>query len=472
MRSRPVRSGGGCPGRFLSAGYTLVEVLIATTLALMLMAAVAQMFAQLGTSVNNSRATLETADRLRACQLRLQMDIEGLTVTMLPPRRVENEEGYGEYREGGAPGSANCPSPTPVNSLTGSSDSSFATTTVTGGTVAGTVGETGDILMFTSRNSNRPFSGQYNGATIQSETAEIAWFMRGHNLYRRVLLVVPGLNVNGVLPSANVAGFYASNDISVHLSGGTSGSLVANTLGDLTRRECRFAHNPNLAAFPYSCYWGALGLPTLRDVGTSTFDPGGTPSPQGAGQVDYWSQSHPFQGINGLDPVNGPVTGGAAGGTCTRTDDLILTNVIGFDVKAWDPGAGAYVDLGAPAPTPGNVSPSPQASTFAWGSGPYQTNQTLSGLTANNGLPTYDTWSTSYENLGTGGVNPGQGDTPCQGTNGFDVSGKGVVDGPADAITSAPFPVPLRGIQIKIRVFEPDSHNIREVTVTQDFLPK
>ena len=53
MRSRPVRS----------TGYTLVEVLIATTLALMLMAAVAQMFAQLGTSVNYSRATLETANR-------------------------------------------------------------------------------------------------------------------------------------------------------------------------------------------------------------------------------------------------------------------------------------------------------------------------------------------------------------------------------------------------------------------------
>jgi len=35
-------------------------------------------------------------------------------------------------------------------------------------------------------------------------------------------------------------------------------------------------------------------------------------------------------------------------------DDIILTNVIGFDVKAWDPlangGAGAYVDLGGTTP--------------------------------------------------------------------------------------------------------------------------
>ena len=47
-----------------------------------------------------------------------------------------------------------------------------------------------------------------------------------------------------------------------------------------------------------------------------------------------------------------------------------------------------------------------------------------------------------------------------------------MVNGPRDAITSPPYPVPLRGIQVKIRVFEPDSRNIREVTVTQDFLPK
>ena len=338
MLSRPVRSGGGCPGRFRSAGYTLVEVLIATTLALMLMAAVAQMFAQLGTSVNNSRATLETADRLRACQLRLQMDLEGLTVTMLPPRRVENEEGYFEYIEGGAPGSANCPSPAPINSITGSSDSSYNVTTSGSSQVAGTVGETGDILMFTTRNSNRPFSGMYQGnTTIQSETAEIAWFMRGHNLYRRVLLVVPGLSLGG-----GASGFYASNDISVHLSGGTTGSLVANTLGDLTRRECRFAHNPNPAAFPYLCYWGALGLPTLRD----SIDPGTVPSPQGAsGPADYWNPSKPFSFLTNADPVTG-----ALSNNCTRTDDLILTNVIGFDVKVWDPGTGGYVDSGAPRP--------------------------------------------------------------------------------------------------------------------------
>ena len=57
----------------------------------------------------------------------------------------------------------------------------------------GTVGETGDILMFTTRNAARPFTGLCNSSTIQSDVAEVAWFMRGRTLYRRVLLVAPSV---------------------------------------------------------------------------------------------------------------------------------------------------------------------------------------------------------------------------------------------------------------------------------------
>jgi type II secretory pathway component PulJ len=475
------------------AGYTLVEVLIATTLALMLMAAVAQMFAQLGSSVNNSRATLETADRLRAAAMRLQMDLDGVTVTMLPPRRVEDEEGYFEYIEGGThelvlSSSGICPSASAVNSLTGSNDSAFTLTTVTapsGGTsqVAGTVGETADILMFTTRNPNRPFTGMYQGNTIQSETAEVAWFMRGHNLYRRVLLVVPGLNSSGALGAAS--NFYAQNDISVHVQGT---SVVANTLGDLTRRECRFAHDPT-KGFPYNCAWGILGLPTLRDG----IDPGSTCQSVTATNMDYWNQSQPFVSWSGSQPpmtASGiqnvdKFTGAFNQNSSPRSDDLILTNVIGFDVKAWDPGKAAYVDLGTPATTAssGTLSPSPAAVTFATSNVNTATTSGTTALGADGGLPYYDTWSTSYENLGIGNTaNAGQA------VNGFD-KGTGVVDNPANAVTAPPFmvyaapaaggssvpswtPTPLRGIQVKIRVFEPDSRSIREVTVTQDFLPK
>ena len=46
------------------------------------------------------------------------------------------------------------------------------------------------------------------------------------------------------------------------------------------------------------------------------------------------------------------------------------------------------------------------------------------------------------------------------------------VDDAMERETMPPYTDALRGIQIKIRVYEPDSRQIREVTVVQDFLPK
>jgi hypothetical protein len=37
--------------------------------------------------------------------------------------------------------------------------------------------------------------------------------------------------------------------------------------------------------------------------------------------------------------------------------------------------------------------------------------------------------------------------------------------------TLAPYPLPLRGVQVKLRVYEPDTRQVREMTVVQDFLP-
>ena len=66
-----------------------------------------------------------------------------------------------------------------------------------------------------------------------------------------------------------------------------------------------------------------------------------------------------------------------------------------------------------------------------------------------------------------------------QSVNGLDDSGvSGVVDdyspqlGVGENLTGPPYPMPLRGIQVKIRTFEPDSKQIREVTVEQTFLPQ
>ncbi len=38
--------------------------------------------------------------------------------------------------------------------------------------------------------------------------------------------------------------------------------------------------------------------------------------------------------------------------------------------------------------------------------------------------------------------------------------------------TSPPYPVPLRGLRVRIRCYEPDARDVREVTVTESFVPE
>jgi len=338
-----------------AAGYTLVEMLVATALTLMLMGAVVAMFGRVSEGITDSRSMLEAADRLRLAETRLQMDLTGVTVSLSNPWcRPENNLGYFEYIEGPKVGPVNVADDTgAAEPMTGDSD---------------------DVLMFTTRSTGRPFVGRSGTGTIQSDVAEVAWFVRGHKLYRRVLLVAPGAGVSGT-----------DCDVSVNSLGDTP---VANTLGDLTKRECRFPIT-RIATFPFAV---PGPLPTLSETNQ------------------------------------------------TRFDDVILTNVIGFDVKYYDDtNTKTYSDLVA-APN------------------------SKSGLAAG----VYSTWPTHYEYVDVPGLTNGP---PGQAVNGFDDLNTGIVDSAAELRTAPPYPYPLRGIQVKIRVFEPDSQQVREVTVVQDFLP-
>jgi hypothetical protein len=265
--------------------------------------------------------------------------------------------------------------------------------------------------------------------------------------------------------------------------------------------------------------WFTLKLPTLGESAANL--PGGfqdwfvngalpaiplSPLPP-YNDFDAWT--HPFPYTN-VDPVTG-VLNSCLAPPIRIGEDVLLTNVIGFDVKAWDPGApvlqypsavspnpnpallpgdpgyaaaltahqtspgnpaaigfGAYVDLGF-MPTYDATSigePQPLFSRLNYdpATGPPSQPGPRSNLER-----VYDTWSTHYEGNGFKEVGNTSGLTTDAGTNGFDDDGNGVVDEAAEQETSAPYPVPLRGIQIKIRIFEPDSRQIREVTVVQRF---
>lgn len=430
------------------AGFTLIELLVATTLTLILMGAVVSLFGNLANSIAESRSTLEMTDRLRTVSTMLQRDLAGATATMLPPQRPDAARGYFEIIEGPIGTGPTMVSPAAIAIKTDAAGNVVPDTTV---------GDFDDILMFTSRSAERPFVGRFAGSAdglIRSDLAEVAWFVRGNTLYRRVLLIAPGANV----PPGGAQGFYAGNDISVRLVGGR---LLANSLTDLTKREFRFAHD--FRAWPYDARgWGHLGLPTLRECSAPNWIAGGTPPVSKlSNQIDLWNNPTPWASTS-WERETGCLDAYRNG--LRVADDIVLTNVIRFDVKVWDPGANDYVDLGyntgVAIPPPGSNLPEPQF--FHWG-------DPRSGLAASaNAARVYDTWSTHYEVEGRGAGDAMAG----RAVNGFDDNDNGLVDDPTEAIAPPPYPAPLRGIQVKIRTFEPDSRQIRELTVVQDFLPK
>jgi type II secretory pathway component PulJ len=426
-------------------GYTLVELLVASVLTLILMTAVVQVFSGVGNSISGSRSALEQFDRLRAAEAQLRMDLQGVTATTQPSQRAEAAPGHFELIQGSAVGQ-----PSPINAL-GQPDT--------------TVGRLGDILMFTTRSSGQPFKGRYLGTgTIQSYVAEVAWFVRGRTLHRRVLLVAPGPTVQTAVASYPKANFFRDNDISARLQ---NGKIIPNTLADLTKREWRFAHPVDKWPFD-AARWGLLGLPTLRECSSPTWmggwTAGTTPSPPASPptcqKADMWGENQSTDIAAQL-----PEAYFATDGTRVA-DDVVLNNVIGFSVNVWDYQAQQYVMLGgsgAGSFAASGMAPA-AAATHVTPTGNYQ-------LAA----PTYDIWSQSYENEGTvfdGSGNHKSDSLAGRSTNGFDDDGDGIVDGISEWITAPPYLAPLRGIQVKIRCFEPTSRQVREVTVEQDFLPK
>ncbi len=617
-------------GRVRRGGYTIVELLMATTLTLILMGVVATIFGSVSRSVHQSRATLEMSDRLRSAKQRLELDLKGVTATMVPTLRPDEGQGYFEIREG--------PMGAAVLPWWFARDSDRARTPDATDPIPyaydTTVTDLDDVLAFTSRSREGLFVGRFrNGltgkdVTVEAEEAEIIWFVRGRTLYRRVLLIAPQrmspttladwgrlpfmdnnydsdmdptsgsfnpvddpTDANGVVDlvdltdgDGNVHGFHEWYDVSARPEIDRTGTAparpnqsqgwgwVPNSLGDLTKRENRYAHRVHpVDDFPYDLSrWGALGVPTLRETARPDWMgwadaasmPGLTnPYDPNPFWIDFWVNPHPWPEV---DPATGTLLAYQRAGTNERVaEDVILTNVIGFDVKVWDPEAplfravndwgtpydltddrsvtgvmvkpgdpgyplalahwaiyrrtgsaasgdmpangpvplatGAYVDLNysayaisaylssAPA-TPQDQLLAKLTSTFS-GSGHLRSKLHADHTQPDHtwdGSAFYDTWSLHYENdstwidsNGNGLVDPGErtGDQDGdglfdEGTDGFDNDGNGVVDDLAERETMPPYPVPLEGIQVEIRTFEPDSRQVRTVTLVADLPTK
>jgi hypothetical protein len=518
-------------------GLSLMELLIATTISIMIMGATVTLFGVVGERINGGRAMIEVSDRLRSTQNLLLRDLRGATVSFLPWEQASAGSGYFEILKGPAslddpskkPSYNRDPQPDPPNSHDQKSS-------LPPGTPSNVViGYTQDVLMLTTRSPDAPFTGRFlptvagaSPTTIESQIAEVAWYLQPtfnaagqqpipptYTLYRRQLLLYPSptpLKLPTTVPSPMVW-FYDNYDISSHPDG--KGNMIANSLADLAYRENRFAHH-NLATnigYPYPVIYPSIpapGMPWGNKIPMSWGNP--IPPDKTASAAAFNADSlMPFQ------PTYYPGGGTNPVGSQRYGEDVLLTNVLSFDVKVWDPGAavlpdssqrplvpsdkgynnefinwkaknypanwnlqpvqyGAYVDLnymnnfvsyGGSVPpsyfagphygSNGTTIPALSATNFGYSSG---------GVVGNH-WATYDSWSSGYEYYNSSMTAAQYNHS----NNGFDNDGNGIVNDPGERVTTSPYPVPLRGVQIKIRVYEPSTRQVREITVSETFLP-
>ena len=404
-------------GRPDRAGFSLTELLVASGIGLIVMASVASLFTVFGRALTQSQSTVDQVARLRAAAWKLRQDLAGVTCRVTPWLSPDAEAGYFECVEG----------PRKDNAAPHGSSNLEA--------------DTDDILMFTTRAPAGKFFGRYADAnrTIESPYAEVAWFCRPaptqpvvgtrlYNLHRRQLLVIgyagttefTGNGIGGALPTSLppaspppaplVQTIYWSYDISLRSE---SGRLVPNTLGELTKRENRFMHLP---PFPHNIQTDPAPLDSQRLQRAATFE-----------------------------------------GTPREGEDLVLTNVISFDMRVFDVEARAQVS--------GTITRYPGDPGYGTGSGAFgayvdlgagQGGRLARPMEAKSGLPgsrpTYDTWSEHYEAVRS--TTPG---------------GRAGVNSINDCVTSPPYPVPLEGVEVRIRCYDPTSKQVRQVTVRQSF---
>jgi prepilin-type N-terminal cleavage/methylation domain-containing protein len=424
--------------------FTLVEMLIAMALTLILVMAIAEFYARLGETVKDGRANIEISGQLRTVVQQLKTDLDSVTLPVVP--WTEDGPGYFEYTEGRGTdtdwfgdGSALA------------TDDAWAAQGVTT-----LLGDVDDVLAFTIRAKDTPFYGQRwtpTGVVVESSSyAEVIWFtgFRDSNgdgtwqpdepryLCRRLLILRPDLGP--LQMPAGETNPFQWNDVSARF---TNNQWRTNSLSHLARRENRYAHQPDPFAFP-----NRLLL-----------------NPHSATSLATWQ-----------------LQGDRAG------EDAILSNLLAFDVRAFDPeapvyaaaatdarftvqpgdpgyraslgfplvGYGAYVDLYYNRP--------PAMAISSWFSGPMAAKSQLHDPA---GPAVYDTWAMSYERDGIDQDGSGEAD---QGFNGIDDDGLNGVDDIDERDTHPPYSRRLRGIEVTIRVYEPGTRQMRQATVGTDFL--
>lgn len=383
------------------SGFTLVEMLVAVALVLLMMSMFTEVFSLATATMSRQKGLAENDQRARMVATLLGSDFRKRSfrdvvpfmsgMTALSQDSLDLKRGYLEYSE-------NTPSDDTDDVLRLTID-----TTRTAQDIGRNVsydqspeldiarddfllyGKTTEIGAGVGADPNQPEGddGLFTTAngTGQSTSAEVVWFLRGGNLYRRSLLIrkpyrtdVPSTPLlakydatkdsNPVSATPIITGGYSSFwnnfDYSAFYNGSAGRvqfhvneslfnrpplaldyTMAVGALGSvpvsLGIPPFRFGHSPNTTAFApreYDQSGAFIGSFTHEETSHSNFKYPGQPVTSGTD--DPYTMSITLNpATNGITQFsNGPRIG----------EDMLLSNVVSFDIKIWDPGVGSGPD--------------------------------------------------------------------------------------------------------------------------------
>ena len=475
MKDMHTNPSTGCSTVHTSTAYTLVELLVSLALSLLLLLGVAELFKRVGGTLNETQSAINVSARLADTSMLLRQDLERIPVSLAKkPSEIyafinettlklpEDYDGYLTIIEG--------------------PDSEFYPRYLDEfSQYDRTASDVDDIIAFTANALPAvPFRGMIGGRIAERHSAEIVWFVRGNTLYRRQRLIddeTVNENVVRISPPGTEGDFPNKSTLNlVEPQSGQFAIVLADetidggrqrydavatghddfgeriyawrdllTQADLARRARRFGHdglganNQHQNPFPHPLYavphtgWYYLRMPTFEETdfwGTHNIRFWKTatnlPETPQVPQPDLWVQPHFFP--DWQDRQNGTIR------DCVTTprnhragEDVVLTNVLSFDVRMWCPDANEFIDLGSGEEGTAWVSNDRAAA--------------MHGYTRLDGRRGYvwDSWTQHYkENDGITQIPP-------------------------------PYTAPLKAIRITIRCFDPESQMIRQTTVVHRF---
>jgi hypothetical protein len=258
---------------------TLIEMLVTVAVLVIIMTILAQVFQAATGAVSAVQTIQGLDDKLRLLDATIRSDLAGATTTFTPPVDPAQNKGYFEYGENEFADSQGEDSDDYIR---------FTAKAPVGKPFLGRIYVKPPIPIATMTAAQLQIYLSSQPVTIASDYAEIIYFVRNGNLYRRVLLVAPerqsliyqmfnNTDGNGnhltpgylqpsvQNPTVNVS-WQGVNDLSAHPTAtfNSSYNIILNTLGDLTNRENR-AFYPRFANDFFSVQTGPGGQDGFPD---------------------------------------------------------------------------------------------------------------------------------------------------------------------------------------------------------------